>query len=311
MHRAMDDPRVSVIVAAWNSEAVIGACLDSVERQRVEGGFETIVVDDASTDGTADVLRRYERRVTVISNARNASYSGANNQAARAARGRVLVFLNADTELLAPDVVERLARAVEQPGVGLAGPMLVNPDGTLQPSCAAHPTVLRALVVGAGLHRLLPDAARARIAPERWSHARAIDADWVMGAALAVRAEAFRDLGGFWDFLYAEEQDLAYRARRRGLRVRFEPGARVMHVGNHAFSQRMSDAQRAARVAAAELAFLRAHYGRSRAAAIRTVTGAAYLTRALAHALLGRGARAAVYRSLARVYVRGPSAGSS
>src|SRR5205823_14023758 len=123
---------------------------------------------------------------------------GANNQAAVEARGGVLVLLNSDTELLATDTLEHLLEAAEAPGVGLAGPLLVNPDGSVQPSCAAHPTVIRSLVVGAGLHRLLPERIRARVAPELWAHDRPIDTGWLLGAALAIRADLFRELGGLW-----------------------------------------------------------------------------------------------------------------
>ena len=203
------------------------------------------------------------------------------------------------------DSLERIAATADEPAVGLAGPKLVNPDGSLQPSCGAHPTLVRALLVGAGLHRLLPDSERARVAPGHWSHDRAADTDWVMGAALAIRANLFRELGGFWATTYAEEQDLAYRVRERGLRIRFEPSVTVMHIGNHSLAQQWSDPERAEHVARAELTFLGAHYGRVRAAAIRALTGAGYAGRALVLRLLGRRHRARVYGAMARVYVRG------
>jgi N-acetylglucosaminyl-diphospho-decaprenol L-rhamnosyltransferase len=294
--------RVSVIIAAWNAAEVLGACLDSVLVQELRGGFETIVVDNASTDRTAALLREYEERVRVISNDHNAAYAGGNNLAAREARGEVLFFLNSDTELLAPDVLDRVATAATGEGVGLAGPMLVNPDGSLQPSCSSYPTVLGMLLVGTGLHRLVPDRVLARVAPQFWSHSTPLDTDWLMGAALAVRADVFRELGGFWPTLYSEETDLAYRARRRGLGVRFESSARVMHIGNHSLSQRLTDAERARRQAEAEVAFLEAHYGRARRLAIRVLGVAAFGGRAIAHALVGRRPRATVYRSITRVY---------
>jgi GT2 family glycosyltransferase len=301
----MQPPRLSVIIASWNTGDFLAGCLDSLDEQEVAGGFETIVVDNGSTDGTAELLRSRGERVRTISNSDNVGFSAANNQAAEIARGATLFFLNSDTRLLAPDTLERIATAVEAPGVAIAGPMLVNPDGSLQPSCAAHPSVGRALVVGAGLHRLLPDGLRERIAPDTWSHDRPSDTDWVKGAAIAVRADLFRELGGFWPTLYGEETDLAYKAKERGLRVRFEPSARVMHYGNQANSQRYGDAGRAARVAHAELLFLRSHYPRPRAAAVRAITGCAYALRAVAHALLRHGAQARVYRALARTYAAG------
>ena len=291
-----------MIIATWNAADVLGACLDSVLAQEVAGGCETIVVDNASTDDTAELLRRYEGRVRVIANDHNAEYAGGNNQAAREARGEVLFFLNADTELLAPDVLERIASAVTADGVGLAGPRLQNPDGSLQPSCAPFPTVGRMVLVGAGLHRLLPDGVRARILPQFWSHSEPLDTDWLMGAALGVRADVFRELGGFWPTFYSEETDLAYRARQRGLRVRFEPRARVMHIGGHSALRRFDDSERATRAAQAELAFLEAHYGGARRAAVRVVGIAMFGSRALVHTLLRNRTRVAVYRAMTAVY---------
>jgi GT2 family glycosyltransferase len=301
----MAAPRVSVIIPSWNTRALLADCLDSLAEQQIHGGFETIVVDNGSTDGTADLLRARGDRLRVITNAENAGFAAANNQAAEEARGTILLFLNSDTRLTAADTLERIASAVEAPDVGIAGPMLLNPDGSLQPSCAAHPSVGRALLVGAGLHRLLPDRLRATLSPDTWSHDRARDTGWVKGAAMAVRAELFRDAGGFWPTLYGEETDLACRLKSRGYRVRFEPAARVVHVGNRTGSQRYSDAGRAARVGRAELLFLHSNYPSGRAAAIRAITGAAYALRAVVHGLLGHRAQASVYRALARSYATG------
>jgi GT2 family glycosyltransferase len=295
-----------VIIPTWNARDLLRDCLDSLEEQQLAGGFEVIVVDNASTDGTGDLLRARGDRVRVITNQWNAGFSIANNLGARAARGRVLFFLNSDTRLLAPDTLERLVDAVEAPGVGIAGPMLLNPDGSLQPSCAAHPSVSRALLLAAGLHRLLPDAIRARVSPDTWSHSRSRDTDWLKGAAIAAHAGVFREVGGFWPTMYGEEQDLAYKLARQGLRIRFVRSARVEHVGNQGFGQRWSDAARAARVANAELVFLRAHYARPRAAAIRAISGSAFAARALVHGLLGHAPQARVYRAMARAYAAGP-----
>jgi GT2 family glycosyltransferase len=301
----MEQPRASVIISTWNACDVLERCLESLAGQTFEGGFETIIVDNASSDGTEQLLRARPQELRVISNRENVGFSLANNQAARVAAGEVLMFLNSDTELLSPNVVEHLTQAVGEEDVALAGPMLVNPDGSLQPSCAAHPTVRRAIIVGAGAHRLLPQSVLERVAPEFWSHDRPIDTDWVMGAAMAVRADVFRRLGGFWPVMYGEEQELAFRAREQGLRVRFEPAVRVLHVGNHSNAQRWPSPVRAARVASAEISFLGRHYSRRRAAAIRVITGAAYGARAIVHRLLREREQAAIYRAMWRVYVSG------
>jgi GT2 family glycosyltransferase len=295
-------PAVSVIIAAWNAEQVLGACLDSVLAQEIDGGLETIVVDNASTDGTRALLAEYGDRVTTIANESNVGFSAACNQGAREARADILFFLNPDTELLAPDTVARLAAVLGDPAVGLAGPMLLNPDGSLQPSCAPQPSIRTALVVSSGLHRILPRRWLARVAPQFWQHDRPLDTGWLMGAALAIRAELFSEVGEFAPVMYLEDQELARQVARRGLRVRYDNSARVMHVGNYAGAQRWSDPEREARVAHAELIYLQAHCGRVRATAVRTIVWSGYVLRGALHAALGHGSRAAVFRSMARVY---------
>ncbi len=299
------NPRVSVIVVSWNAAPVLGRCLESLERQRVTGGFETIVVDNASTDHSAEILREHADEVRVITNEHNAGFTAGNNQGATAARAPVLFFLNSDTELLGPDVLERLADVLEEPAVAMAGPLLVRPDGSLQPSCVGHPSVIRALLIGSGLHRLLPDRLAMHVAPQFWSHDRPCDVGWLDGAALAIRADLLHELGGFWSSLYGAEENLAYRAQRRGLRVRFEPAAKVMHIGNFSLAQRQSESARAARVASAEMRFLRTHYGRWRASVIRMIVGSSYAVRVLVHATLGQRERARVFLAMARVYAAG------
>jgi GT2 family glycosyltransferase len=301
----VDRLRGTVIIPSWNAGAVLGPCLDSLARQELPGGFEVIVVDNGSTDETGAVLDRRADSVRVIHNDRNVGYAVANNQGAAEANGDVLYLLNSDTEMLARDVLALLADAAESPEVGLAGPKLLNPDGTLQPSCAAHPTLTRSLVVGSGLYRVMPQEVRRRVAPEFWSHERSIDTDWLLGAMLCIRRDLYAEIGGLWTTEYAEDEDIAFRVQQRGLAVRFVEPARVEHIGNFTLGQHRSDAQRAARIARAELAFLRAHYTRPRAAAIRVLVWFGYAGRALVHRLLGRSSRAAVFSGMARTYARG------
>ena len=103
MNRTRDEAplRVSVIIVSWNAAPVLGRCLESLVGQRVTGGFETIVINNASTDHTVEVLREHADEVRVLTNDHNAGFSVGNNQGAKAARGRTLFFLNSDTELRA------------------------------------------------------------------------------------------------------------------------------------------------------------------------------------------------------------------
>jgi N-acetylglucosaminyl-diphospho-decaprenol L-rhamnosyltransferase len=298
--------RHSVIIVTWNAAEVLDRCLQSVLSQEVDGGLETLVVDNASTDDTQAVLARYAERIRAIHNDRNLGFSLGNNQGAADASGEILHFLNSDTELLQRNALQRLADALAEGDVGLVGPRLVNPDGTLQPSCTAHPTVGRALVVASGLHRLLPNRILARVFPRHWSHDESRNMGWLVGAALSVRAEVFREVGGFWSIQYAEEQELAREIQRRGLAVRFVHDVNVMHVENFSNRQRWSSAERAGRIAEAEAAFLAKHYSRPCAAAIRLITASGHAGRAAILRLMGEIERADVYRSMARVLVPPP-----
>jgi GT2 family glycosyltransferase len=298
--------RHSVIVVTWNAGEVLDRCLASVLRQEVDRGLETLVVDNASTDDTQAVLARHADRIRVIRNDRNVGFSLGNNQGAANASGEILHFLNSDTELLEQDALQRLADALAERDVGLVGPRLVNPDGTLQPSCTAHPTVLRALVVASGLHRLLPNRILARIYPRGWSHDESRNTDWLVGAALSVRAEVFHEVGGFWPMQYAEEQNLAREIQRRGLAVRYVHDVNVMHVGNFSNQQRWSSDERAGHTAEAEVAFLAKHYSRPQAAAIRLITATGHAGRSAILRRMGETERADVYGSMARVLLKPP-----
>lgn len=294
--------RYSVVIASWNARDVLADCIDSVLAQDLDGPLETIVVDNASTDGTDELLLRYGGDVCVIRNQENMGYSAGINQGARAASGDVLFLVNSDTQLRGPTVLQRLADALSMAGVGLVGPRYVTSDGTLQPGCSNHPSVRGAVVLASGLHHVLPDRLRARLAPSEWSHDYSRTVDCVMGAVLGVRAEVFRTVGGFWPLMYASEEDLAWKVQRRGLSVRFVREAEVLHVGNHSNRRRWSDAERAARVGRSELAFLSQHYSRARALAIRAVAGIGFAVRALALWVAGRRRRAEIYAALAAVY---------
>jgi GT2 family glycosyltransferase len=296
--------RHSAIVVTWNAGEVLDRCLESLSLQEVDGGLETIVVDNASTDGTEAVLARHADRIRVIRNDRNLGFSLGNNQGAAGASGELLHFLNSDTELLDRDVLQRLAGTLDEHGVGLAGPRLVNPDGTLQPSCTAYPTVLRALVVSSGLHRVLPDRALARVSPRHWSHDESRNTDWLLGAALSVRAEVFREVGGFWPIQYAEEEDLARKIQQRGLAVRYVHDVSVMHVQNFSNQQRWSSPERGGREAAAKAAFLAKHYSRPSAAAIRLITAGGLAGRSAILRRMGEIERADAYRAMARGLLR-------
>lgn len=214
--------RLSVIIPNWNGEDLLPGCLDPL----AGSGFEVIVVDNGSKDGSLELLRTRYPWVLVIANEDNRGTAVANNQGFAAARGDYYLLLNSDT---VPDVAalhQGVAFLDEHPRVGLAGPTVVNPDGSPQPSCGPGPNLWTELLAKTLLHRLLPGV-RER-APEE-----ACRVDWVSAAAMFVRPEVVRVLGGIDEgmFMFYEDNDFCARAREHGFEVWFAPTQPIVHIG--------------------------------------------------------------------------------
>jgi N-acetylglucosaminyl-diphospho-decaprenol L-rhamnosyltransferase len=217
---------VSAIVVSHNSRPHLRRCLDSLSPQVAQ----TIVVDAASTDGSIDDLRAGD----VVRLDANRGYGAALNAGAARATGDLLLLLNADTWAL-PGAVDELARALaDTPAAGVAGPKLVNEDGSTQRSVRGFPTPWR-LATEYFFLRWFAPRSRALNAfyAAGFDHATPRAADWLVGAALLVRREAFDSVAGFDEsfFMYNEEVDFCYRLARAGWSTIFVPSAQVGHVG--------------------------------------------------------------------------------
>jgi N-acetylglucosaminyl-diphospho-decaprenol L-rhamnosyltransferase len=232
-------PRTTVVVVTYRSREHLPACLEAVEAASGEAAIETVIVDNGSDDGTVAYLRRRQPQARVIENGSNRGFSAAVNQGVKATRGDCLLLLNPDV-VLGAGSLGRLLRALdEDPRVGLAGPLLLYPDGRPQRSTWDAPS-LRALAFEALLlYNLFP---RSRLSPIR---ARvpdeAEDVSALSGACLLVRRSCFEELDGLDErfFLYFEDVDLGLRARGAGWRARLVPAARAVHQqGGSAFKDR-------------------------------------------------------------------------
>lgn len=230
---------VAIAVVSYNTRAHLHACLASA----AGNAREIVVVDNASSDGSVEMVREEFPDVVLRASHDNRGYGAAANQAVAACTSRYVLLLNADT-LLSPDTPASLATYLDaHPRAAVAGPRLLNLDGTLQTSCRAFPSAATVLVELTPLAR----AARAlRYVPGLGSryppaspHDRARPVDWVKGAALAIRREAFEQVGGFDEsfFMYWEETDLCYRLAAAGWETHFAPVATVVHAGEASTSQ--------------------------------------------------------------------------
>jgi len=255
---------LSVVIVNWNVCDLLHRCLASLLRTPAGGlRSEVIVVDNASEDGSQEMVRALFPEVRLIANERNVGFTCASNQGWASSRGRHVLFLNPDTEVgrgALPTMVHYLDGHA---GVGVLGPQLLNPDGSVQSSRRRFPTVVMALFESTLLESWWPAnpwARRYRLADRADDVEQEVD--WVVGACLLVRGQALRQVGGFDEgfFMYSEELDLCRRIRAAGWTVVFLPEARVVHHEGKSSEQVV--AARHIRFQTSKVRYFRKHHGR-------------------------------------------------
>jgi len=223
---------LSVVIVNWNTCDELRKCLHSI-READSDRTETIVVDNASFDESVGMLRREFPWVRLIGNSENLGFAKAGNIGIEAARGRYLFLLNPDTEVEKGAFPALVSFGDENPDVGIFGPKVLNPDGSLQCSCRRFPTLRAALYRYTPLGRLFPTNPYTRdYRMTDWDHSHPRDVDWVSGAAVVIRREMLDAIGLFDErfFMYCEDVDLGCRAKQAGWRVAYYPAVAVVHV---------------------------------------------------------------------------------
>jgi GT2 family glycosyltransferase len=225
-------PVVSAIVV---SHCTRDLTLDAVKSlvEFLPSSSEVWVVDNASPDGSADAVRERYPKVHVIELEENVGFGRANNVAMSRARGEFLLLLNSDARLREATSVPRMIdRMRENPRLGVVGPRLENDAGRLEYSARSFPSLPKEIVRRWGVYLLLPRAAVGRwLLGDFWAPTAPRVVDWVTGACMLVRHEAYERTGGFDDriFMYGEELEWAWRLNRDDWTVVYEPGVSVVH----------------------------------------------------------------------------------
>jgi GT2 family glycosyltransferase len=232
--RGVPGPDVDIVIVNWNSRSLLRECLSALDQSSIADMLNVIIVDNASTDGSADGLMTRRVRLDLVLNPENRGFAAACNQGAARGHSALVLFLNPDVRV-DPDTIANAARYLDDPvncGVGILGIQLVDPDGRVQRRCAREPTTSGLLLQSLFLDRICPTLVPGHFLTE-WDHADTRPVDQVMGAFLMIRRHLFERLDGFDErfFLYYEDVDLCLAARQAGGDVVHYAGARAIHEG--------------------------------------------------------------------------------
>ena len=229
--------RVAVAVVSWNTRDLLRDCLRSLDGEPLA---EVWVVDNASTDGSAEMVRSEFPSVRLLALESNAGFGPAVNRVAAATSTPFIAPANADIALRPGALGALLDAADRHPRAGILAPRLELASGETQHSVYAFPTVPFTALFNIGFHRRFGD----RLCLEgHWDPSRERDVDWAIGAFLLVRREAWDAAGGFDEgqWMYAEDLDLAWRVARAGYATHYVPMARVLHHASAATTQAWGD----------------------------------------------------------------------
>jgi N-acetylglucosaminyl-diphospho-decaprenol L-rhamnosyltransferase len=260
---------LSVVIVNWNVRDLLQRCVESVLSSQRSITTEIIVVDNASVDGSVEMLRAEFPQTILIANPENRGFPAANNQGIAAAQGRYVLLLNPDTEVLA-DALDALVQYMDaHPDVGLVGPQLLHPDGQVQSSRRRYPTLATLFFESTWLESLAPRALLRRYYVLDQPDNAVLDVDWITGAAMLARREVIQQVGGMDErfFMYSEELDWCRRIKAAGWRVVYHPEARVIHYEGKSSEQAVP--ARHVNFQRSKIRYARKYHGPRLAAALR------------------------------------------
>lgn len=228
---------ISVILVSYNTIEMTKKALSDLFASVGNLKMEVFIIDNASVDNSAEILRREYPNVTLIENKKNVGFGRANNQALPLTRGRYVLLLNTDA-FVRPDTISKTVQYMEvHSKCGILGVKLLGSDGILQPSCRFFPTPWNIFLERSNLKRFFKHTKL--VDDMSWGHASVKYCDWVPGCYYLIRKEVIDQVGLFDPryFLYYEEVDHCLVAKRAGWEVVYFPDAPVVHIGGESAKQ--------------------------------------------------------------------------
>lgn len=222
---------ISVILISFNTAEMTRKALGLLMSLSNSVKMEVIVVDNASTDGSVEMLRNEFPGITLILNSKNVGFGRANNQALPLISGRFILLLNTDAFVEEDTVAKTIQYMEAHPACGILGVKLIGREGELQPSCRYFPTPWNMFLNSTGLTRFFKRTIM--VDDMTWDHAAVRECDWVPGCYFLIRKELINQIGLFDPryFLYYEEIDYCFNAKKAGWRIAYFPYTSVVHIG--------------------------------------------------------------------------------
>ncbi len=219
--------KLSIIILSWNTKELLKQCLKSlVQSAKFKVQSEIIVVDNGSTDGSPEMVKKEFPQAKLIQNKENLGFAKGNNLGLRQAQGEYIMLLNSDT-IIQDKAIDKLVDFLDSHSeIDIVGPQLLNQDGSLQANCGRFPNLGVAAVMLFKEHLGGSDYVRCSPPISR-------PVDWLMGAAFMARANVFKTVGGLDEkmFMYMEEVEWFFRSRQRGFKAYFLKEAKIIHLG--------------------------------------------------------------------------------
>jgi N-acetylglucosaminyl-diphospho-decaprenol L-rhamnosyltransferase len=280
------DHDLSIVIVSWNVGELLRRCLLSIEGSLSSGrggrlSTQLIVVDNASSDGSAEMIATEFPQVELVANERNLGFTGANNQGIAISDGRYVLLLNPDTEIVGDALAEMVGYMDDQSQVGALGPKLLHGDGRVQSSRRRFPGFQTAFLEGTFLQQWFPNSP---VLERYYVLDRADDevqeVDWVVGACLLMRRTALDQVGPLDEmfFMYSEEMDWCYRVKERGWKVVYLPTAQVIHHEGKSSEQVLP--VKHVQFQRSKVLFFKKHFGDWRVEVLRLYLLATYLWQA-------------------------------
>jgi GT2 family glycosyltransferase len=239
------DIDLSIIIVSYNAKELLRKCLESISRFQQDLDFEVMVIDNHSDDGSTEMLKGKYSRVKLLQNQRNLGFAAACNQGILRSRGRFILLLNPDTEFTSGGITKMVEFLAAHSQVGICGPQMIDPKGEVLFSCRSFPSFLTAISSSQSvLNRFFSNNPLSKkYLLKDVDRSQEKEVDWVSGSSLLAKREVFEKIGLLDEifFMYVEDVDFCYRAKKSGFLVYYFPQAIVVHqVGASTRRNRLS-----------------------------------------------------------------------